>query len=145
MTQNKSQDAIERTSDNYGNDNNNSKKPATNKRKACHKDRTGAENSRARLRDSSPTDNLTINVSDKVASIEIRCSNKEHVLLEVMETLSKIHLETQTIQSSTNDGTLSITLNAKVYHLHHECDNLMHAVQLQLHFTTSILCFSGLR
>nr|AKN09566.1 basic helix-loop-helix transcription factor [Salvia miltiorrhiza] len=90
-THSKSQDAIERTSDNYGNDNN-PKKPATNKRKAAchnHKDRTGAENIKARLRDSSsPADNITVTVSDKVALIE-------------------------TIQSSTNNGTLSIIVNAK--------------------------------
>ncbi|XP_047970505.1 transcription factor GLABRA 3-like [Salvia hispanica] len=106
-THSKSQDAIERTSDNYRDDNN-SKKPAMNKRKAGHRDKTGP-----RLRDSSPTDNITISVSNKVVLIEMRCLFKEHVLFEVMETLSKIHLETQTIQSSTNDGTLSITVNAK--------------------------------
>lgn len=106
----KSQDAIERTSDNYGHDT--SKKPATNKRKASDKGKVGPENSKARLRDAS-TDNVAVSVSDKEVLIEIRCSGKEHVLLEVMETLSKIRLETQTIQSSTTDGTLTITVNAK--------------------------------
>ncbi|KAL1551927.1 endoglucanase 3, variant 2 [Salvia divinorum] len=103
----KSQDAIERTSDNYRDDNN-SKKPATNKRKASHRDKTGP-----RLRDSSPTDNITISISNKVVLIEIRCLFKEHALLDVMETLSKIRLETQTIRSSIKDGTLSISVNAK--------------------------------
>lgn len=109
-TRSKSSDSIERTSDNYGKDN--PKKPATNKRKACDKDRIGAESSKARLRDSS-TDSLSICVSDKDVLIKIRCSWKEHVLLEVMETLSKLRLETSTVQSSTTRGTLSITVNAK--------------------------------
>lgn len=108
----KSQDGIEMTSDNYGNDN--SKKAATNKRKASHKDKTGTENCKVRLRNST-ADNINVSVSEKEAFIEIRCCWKENVLLQVIESLSKIHLEAQTIQSSTNDdGALSIAVNAKV-------------------------------
>lgn len=108
----KSQDGIEMTSDNYGNDN--PKKAATNKRKGSHKEKTGTETCKVRLRNPT-TDNINISVSEKEAFIEIRCSWKENVLLQVIESLSKIHVEAQTIQSSANDdGTLSITVNAKV-------------------------------
>lgn len=111
-THSKSQDAIEMTSDNYGNDN--SKKAGTNKRKASsHKDKRGPENCKVRLRDST-IDNIYVSVSEKEVLIEIRCSWKENVLLQVMESLSKIRVEAETVKSSTTDGTLSIAVNAKV-------------------------------
>lgn len=124
-THSKPQDAIERTSDNYGpNKTGNTKKPSTNKRKACEKDKIGSENSRVLLRDSS-TDNIAVSVTDKDVLIEMRCSWKECVLLEVMEALSKLRLNSQTVQSSTTDGTLSMTIKAKVCYPYQECDNLL--------------------
>ncbi|KAK6158245.1 hypothetical protein DH2020_005559 [Rehmannia glutinosa] len=80
-TRNKPQDAIERTSDNYGpNKIGNTKKPSTNKRKACETEKTGAGNNRVRLRDSS-ADNVAVSVSDKDVSIEMKCSWKEGIML----------------------------------------------------------------
>ncbi|KAI3468727.1 hypothetical protein Pfo_025390 [Paulownia fortunei] len=111
--QSKHQDAIERTSDNYGpNKIGNTKKPSTNKRKACETDKTGAENNRARLRDSS-TDNITVSVTDKDVLIEMRCSWKECVLIEVMEAISKLRMDVHSVQSSNTDGILSMTIKAK--------------------------------
>lgn len=110
----KSQDANERTSGNYSpNKTGNSKKPPSNKRKARDKDNIGAENSKIRLTDTT-TDNISVSVSDKDVLIEIRCSCKEHALVEVMGAISKLHLDTQNVQSSTIDGILSMTINAKV-------------------------------
>ncbi|KAK6158200.1 hypothetical protein DH2020_005514 [Rehmannia glutinosa] len=112
-TRNKPQDAIERTSDNYGpNKIGNTKKPSTNKRKACETEKTGAENNRVRLRDSS-ADNVAVSVSDKDVSIEMKCSWKEGIMLEVMEAVSKLRMDTENVQSSNTDGILSITIKAK--------------------------------
>ncbi|KAK6158232.1 hypothetical protein DH2020_005546 [Rehmannia glutinosa] len=112
-TRNKPQDAIERTSDNYGpNKIGNTKKPSTNKRKACEMEKTGAENNRVRLRDTS-ADNIAVSVSDKGVSIEMKCSWKEGIMLEVMGAISKLRMDTENVQSSNTDGILSITIKAK--------------------------------
>ncbi|KAL3635568.1 endoglucanase 3 [Castilleja foliolosa] len=102
-TQTKHQDAIERTSDNYGpNKIGNSKKPSTNKRKASEMGKTGAEN------------NITVSVIDRDVLIEMKCPWKDGVLVEIMEIVSKLRMDMQTVQSSNNDdGILSITLKAK--------------------------------
>nr|WOV89691.1 MYC8 [Pogostemon cablin] len=109
----KSHDAIERTSGNYGpNKTGNIKKPPSNKRKTREKDQIGAENSKSRLRDST-TDSVNVSVDGKDVLIEVRCSCKENVLVEVMAVIGKLHLETQNVQSSMTDGTLSTTIRAK--------------------------------
>ncbi|KAK4389527.1 Transcription factor GLABRA 3 [Sesamum angolense] len=75
-------------------------------------EKTGRENNRARSRDSS-TDNITVTIADKDVLIEMRCSWRESVLLEVMEAVSKLHLDTQSVQSSINDGIVSMTIKPK--------------------------------
>lgn len=113
-TQSKPHDAIERTSDNYGpNKFGSIKKLLTNKRKACDTEKMAADNKRVHLRDSS-TDRITVSITDKDVLIEMRCSWRESVLLEVMEAITKLHLDSQTVQSSTNDGILSMSIKAKV-------------------------------
>ncbi|KAI3453719.1 hypothetical protein Pfo_010382 [Paulownia fortunei] len=113
LTQSKPHDAIERTSDNYGpNKIGNIKKPMTNKRKACDMDKMAADNKRVRLRDSS-TDSITVSVTDKDVLIEVRCSWRECVALEVMEAITKLNLNSQTVQSSNTDGILSMSIRAK--------------------------------
>ncbi|KAK4400802.1 Transcription factor EGL1 [Sesamum angolense] len=97
--QSKPHDAVERTSDNYG--------PNKNKRKACEPDKMAAESKRARLRDSS-TDSITVSIADKDVLIEMRCSWRECVLLEVMEAVTKLHLDSQTVQSSNIDGIIGL-------------------------------------
>lgn len=111
----KPQDATERTSGNYGPNKtgNNAKKPPSNKRKARDKDKIGAENGKIRLTDST-TDNISVSVSDKDVLIEMQCSCKENALVEVMGAVHKLHLDTQNVQSSTINGILSMTINAKV-------------------------------
>ncbi|KAL6502332.1 endoglucanase 3 [Orobanche hederae] len=114
-TQTKPQDAVERTFDNYGpNKIGNSKKPSANKRKACETDKTGAENNRVRLKDSSSADNITVSVIDKDVLIEMKCSWKDCVLVEIMEAVRKLRMDTQSIQSSNTDGILSLVIKAKV-------------------------------
>nr|AAA32663.1 DEL [Antirrhinum majus] len=112
-TKTKLHDAIERTSDNYGaTRTSNVKKPLTNKRKASDTDKIGAVNSRGRLKDSL-TDNITVNITNKDVLIVVTCSSKEFVLLEVMEAVRRLSLDSETVQSSNRDGMISITIKAK--------------------------------
>lgn len=111
-TQSKPHDAIERTSDNYGQSKLGSiKKLLGNKRKASDVEKIGAENKRARS--SSSTDSITISITDKDVLIEMRCSWRQSVLLEVMEALTQLNLDSQSVQSSNADGILSLSINAK--------------------------------
>lgn len=95
-------DNVERTSDNYG------KKPSINKRKACDIDETGPEINRV-LRD-----NVFVSMTEKDVVIEVRCRWRESLLLEIMDALSNIHLDSHSVQSSTIDGILRITINSKL-------------------------------
>ncbi|KAK4486460.1 hypothetical protein RD792_009140 [Penstemon davidsonii] len=109
----KPHDALERTSDNYGPKTiSNVKKLLTKKRKTCETDKNGAASSKVRLRDSLK-DNIIVNITNKDVLIEITCSWRECVLLEVMEEMSKLHLDSETVQSSNVDGMLSMTVKAK--------------------------------
>nr|AHJ80986.1 basic helix-loop-helix transcription factor [Erythranthe lewisii] len=101
-TQSKPHDAVEMTSDNYGPNKtgNITKKPSANKRKACEVEKMGP-------------DNISVSVSGKDVSIELACCEKEGVLLEVMEAIRKLRMDTQNVHSSNSDGILSITIKAK--------------------------------
>ncbi|XP_073019756.1 transcription factor GLABRA 3 [Primulina eburnea] len=112
-TKSKLHDAIEQTSDNYGQNRiGNGKKPLASKRKACDIDKVGLVKNMVRLRDSS-TDDIIVSIVDSDVIIETRCSWKECVLLEVMEALSKLHLHPQSVQTSNSDGVLSMTIKTK--------------------------------
>ncbi|KAK2984539.1 hypothetical protein RJ640_018917 [Escallonia rubra] len=115
-TQRKPHDVAERTSDNYGNDKiGNSKKPLVNKRKACDIDETEAETNQVLTKDDSLTDDLTVSVIDRNVLVEIRCPWKEGLLLEIMDATSKLHLDSHSVQTSSVDGILSLTIRAKVW------------------------------
>lgn len=122
-TQNKPQDAIERTSGNYGpNKNGVTKKQSTNKRKVCETNQSGAESNKIRLRGTS-ADNVTVSVTvtQNDVAIEMRCPWRENVLLEIMEAVSGLHMVVQTVQSSDSDGILSLTIKAKVCSPNQRC------------------------
>ena len=112
-TQSKAHDAMERTSDNYGNSKLGSiPKLLGNKRRASDVERTTSENKRTRS--SSSTDSITISITDKDVLIEMRCSWRQCVLIQVMEALTQLNLDSQSVQSSNTDGILSLSINAKV-------------------------------
>nr|BAA75513.1 MYC-RP [Perilla frutescens] len=111
-TQSKAHDSIERTSDNYGHSKFGSiTKLLGNKRKSCDTEKMAGENKRGRS--SSSTDSITISITDKDVLIEMRCSWRQCVLLEVMEALTQLNLDSQSVQSSNTDGILSLSINAK--------------------------------
>ncbi|CAA0831555.1 Transcription factor GLABRA 3, partial [Striga hermonthica] len=106
-------EAIERTSGNYSpRETGILKTPLGNKRKACDTDKTIADHKRGRPRDSSKG-SIILNVTEKDVSIDIKCGWREFVLVEIMEAITKLHLDSQTVQSSVADGILSMTIKAK--------------------------------
>lgn len=116
-TQSKAHDAIERTSDNYGQSKFGSitTKLLGSKRRGYDVEKTAVEHKRTRS--SSSTDSITISITDKDVLIEMRCSWKQSVLLQVMEALTQLNLDSQSVQSSNTDGILSLSINAKVRYI----------------------------
>ncbi|KAJ0049150.1 hypothetical protein Pint_15157 [Pistacia integerrima] len=109
----KHKDSVERTSDNYGNNSiSNGKKPLLNKRKARDMDEMEPEIEYVAIKDSS-TDNITVGINDKNVLIEIKCPWREGVLLEIMDALSNLHLDSHSVKSSTIEGILSLTIQSK--------------------------------
>nr|AAR21675.1 myc-like anthocyanin regulatory protein [Cornus eydeana] len=107
------QDTAERTSDNYENNRIGiGKKPLINKRKACDIDEAEPEINLVQLKDSS-TDNVTVRMIEKVVLIEVRCPWRECLLLEIMDAISNFHLDSHSVQSSNNDGILSLSIRSK--------------------------------
>lgn len=105
----KPQDAAERTSDNYRNSR------VGVKRKAGDVDSEGKmENSLVSLRDTSTNTNLSISLIQKDVLIEITCPWKESLLLEIIDALTNLRLDTHSVQSSISDSFLAVTIKAKI-------------------------------
>ncbi|GMH28871.1 hypothetical protein Nepgr_030714 [Nepenthes gracilis] len=96
-------DISERTSDNYDYNN-----------KLGSKRKTSFDIVDERI----PYNNVFISTIEKGFSIEIRCPWRESLLLEIMHVLSDLHLSSHSIQSSTVDGILSLTIRFEVKALH---------------------------
>lgn len=113
ITTGKPQDTAERTSDNYGNNRiGNGKKPLINKRKAHDIDENKPETNMVLLKDSS-CDNISVSLMEKDVVVAIRCPWRECLLLEIMDVVSNLHLDSHSFQSSTIDGVVSVTIEAK--------------------------------
>ncbi|XP_030538182.1 transcription factor EGL1-like isoform X2 [Rhodamnia argentea] len=108
----KPQESTERTSDNCGNLRTGlGKQPVAKKRKAHNYDMTDTDSNY--LRDG-PIDNLSVSVNDEDVLIEMRCVWREGVILEIIEALSHSSLDSHSVQSSTSDGILSVTIKSKL-------------------------------
>ncbi|XP_048633472.1 transcription factor GLABRA 3-like isoform X1 [Brassica napus] len=59
------------------------------------------------------TDNLRIRSFGNEVVIELRCVWREGVLLEIMDVISNLHLDSHSVQSSTGDGLLCLTVSCK--------------------------------
>ncbi|XP_010241899.1 PREDICTED: transcription factor GLABRA 3-like isoform X2 [Nelumbo nucifera] len=112
-TRRKHPDMVERTSDNYGNnDISNGKKPSINKRKASDIDESEPELNQVLSTDCLAAD-VTVSMIGKEVLIEIRCPWRDCLFLDIMDAVSNLHLDAHTVQSSTVDGILSVTLKSK--------------------------------
>ncbi|PKA48251.1 Transcription factor EGL1 [Apostasia shenzhenica] len=100
-------DITERTSDNYGNNELiNCQKPSTNKRKACEIEEVEGEYN--------SVFDINVTMLDKEVLVEMHCTWRDFLLLDIIEAMSNLRLDTHSVQSSTVNGALSITLRAKV-------------------------------
>ena len=115
-TSRRTPDTAERTSDNYGDNSvRNGKKPLLNKRKACDIDEMEPDSNRVILKDdSTETITVTTNERKKDVLIEMRCPWRECLLLEIMDAVSTLHLDSHSVQSASADGILSLTIKSKV-------------------------------
>ncbi|GMJ15037.1 GLABRA 3, GLABROUS 3 [Hibiscus trionum] len=101
-------DHVERTSDNYRNNKvtDGRKSSYLNKRKACE------DIDYVASKDGS-TDDLTVSMNNKDLVIEFRCRWRDGILFEILDALSILDLDCHSVQSSTIDGILSMTINSK--------------------------------
>lgn len=106
VTRKKFPDMIEQTSDNC-------KKRWINKRKASDIDETDAELDRNAQGDGLQTD-VKVNIKEQEVSIEMKCPYREYLVLDILEAVNNLHLDAHSIQSSTLDGVLKLTLKSKV-------------------------------
>ncbi|GAB2296848.1 endoglucanase 3 [Dionaea muscipula] len=104
------QDMVERTSDYYHQHNS---KAGGSKRKASDLDEGMQETSHVSFTDAS-CENISITMIDKDILIEIKCPWRHYLLLEIIDMLSNLHLDSYSVQSSNIDGILFLTMKSKL-------------------------------
>ncbi|KAJ6703584.1 TRANSCRIPTION FACTOR EGL1 [Salix viminalis] len=113
ITKRKPQDTVERTSDNYGSNKiGNGKNSLTNKRKAPDIDEMESDTNQNISKDGS-ADHTIVSMNKEDVLIEIKCLWREGILLELMDAASHLHLDSHSVESSTTDGILSLTIKSK--------------------------------
>lgn len=107
-------EVIEKTSDNYDNKmNDNGRNSWMHKRKACDIDETDTDLNRFVHNDGHPLD-LKVSIKDQEVQIDIKCPYKEYILLDIMDAINDLHLNSYSVQSSNLDGVFTLTLKSKV-------------------------------
>ncbi|KAI8545123.1 hypothetical protein RHMOL_Rhmol07G0018200 [Rhododendron molle] len=107
-------DEVEQISENNENRRiGNGKKPWINKRKACDIDETDPELSRVVPKDG-PLFDMKVKIKEQEVLIELRCPSREYLLLDIIDAMNNLNLDAHTVQSSTIDGILTVTLQSKV-------------------------------
>ncbi|THU67246.1 hypothetical protein C4D60_Mb05t22630 [Musa balbisiana] len=102
----------ERSSDNYRNKEIvNGEKSLAKKRKVCDGDRSNAEHLWIFTKDGPIEVNVTI--KDKEVLVEMHCPWRESLMFEIVESISNLHLDLLSVQSSTVDGMLSLAIKSK--------------------------------
>ncbi|CAM8884446.1 unnamed protein product [Rhodiola kirilowii] len=110
------QDTVEHSSDNYETDKTSSKNnPTTNKRKASHmEDQTELQiQTTSKTSKASSSDNVYVSAVDDIVMIEMRCCWRECLLLKVMDVMSSLSLDSHSVESSTANGILQLTIKSK--------------------------------
>ncbi|KAK6918383.1 Transcription factor MYC/MYB N-terminal [Dillenia turbinata] len=106
-------DVVEQTSDNYDNKKiDNGKKPWLNKRKACDIDESDPEFDKVVFKDGVGLD-IKVSIKELEVLIDMRCPWREYLLLDVMDAMNNLQLDAHTVQSSTVDGVLTLSLKTK--------------------------------
>nr|WOB19176.1 bHLH33 [Rosa hybrid cultivar] len=103
----------EKASDNYDKTKTgNAKKPWINKRKACDIDESDPELNRLVSKESLPLD-VKVSVKEQEVLIEMRCPYREYILLDIMGAVSSLYLDAHSVQSSTLNDVLTLSLKSK--------------------------------
>ncbi|URE04034.1 anthocyanin regulatory Lc protein [Musa troglodytarum] len=105
-------DVAERSSDNCRNKQIvNGEKSLAKKRKVCDVDRSNAEHLWILTKDG-PIE-VNVAMKDKEVLVEVHCPWRESLLFEIVESISNLHLDPLSVQSSTVDGMLSLAIKSK--------------------------------
>ncbi|PRQ58069.1 putative transcription factor bHLH family [Rosa chinensis] len=103
----------EKASDNYDKTKTgNPKKPWINKRKACDIDESDPELNRLVSKESLPLD-VKVSVKEQEVLIEMRCPYREYILLDIMDAVNSLYLDAHSVQSSTLNDVLTLSLKSK--------------------------------
>lgn len=104
---------VEKASDKYDKTKiGNAKMPWINKRKACDIDETDPELNRLVPKESSPLD-VKVSIKEQEVLIEMSCPYREYILLDIMDAVNNLYLDAHSVQSSTLNGVLSLSLKSK--------------------------------
>ena len=90
-------------------------KPNINKRKACVLDEMDTGLDRIVSEEAKPLD-VKINMKEQEVLIEMKCPYREYILYDIMDAINNLHIDAQTVESSTIDGVLTFKLKSKVCH-----------------------------
>lgn len=58
--------------------------------------------------------NVQLSIREEEVLIQMKCAYREYILLDIMDEINNLHLDVQSVQSSTVDGILTVTLKSKV-------------------------------
>ncbi|KAJ6826014.1 transcription factor EGL1-like [Iris pallida] len=107
-------DVAERTSDNYGSkEDAGSRKPPSNKRKARDVEEAEADCNHWFLSKDGAVD-INVTTIEREVTIEMQCPWSDSLLLEVMEAMGKLNLDSHSVKSTRVDNVLGLTLKAKI-------------------------------
>lgn len=102
-------DVSERTSDNYiHREITDGRKASANKRKARDMDEAEAEHEHHCVE-------VSVTMKEKEVVVKMHCPWREYLLPEIVESMSNLHLDPLSVQSSTVDGMLAMTVKSKVW------------------------------
>ncbi|XP_004308377.1 PREDICTED: transcription factor EGL1 [Fragaria vesca subsp. vesca] len=104
-------DRVKKASDNKTKTGN-AKKPSINKRKACDIDETDPELNRLVSKESLPLD-VNVSVKEQEVLIEMKCPYREYILLDIMDAVNSLYLDAHSVQSSTLNDVLTLSLKSK--------------------------------
>lgn len=102
-----SSEIMEQTSDNCD------IRKVINKRKVDDIDESGVNLSSIVNKEGKSWD-VKVEMMEQEVLIEMKCPYREFILLEIMDAISNVHLEAHSIQSSTVDGFIIMSLKSKV-------------------------------
>ncbi|XP_065031172.1 transcription factor EGL1-like [Musa acuminata AAA Group] len=101
-------DVSERTSDNYiHREITDGRKASANKRKARDMDEAEAEHEHHCVE-------VSVTMKEKEVVVKMHCPWREYLLPEIVESMSNLHLDPLSVQSSTVDGMLAMTVKSKL-------------------------------